>query len=642
MPRYCKALFSLFLISTCCSPSFAGVGDPQVATDDVWYPGELSCSTYERLFATQAALYQQVTGKPVRTDEDKILAAWLWRNTHYWHGEEGAQDLWGKGFTGGPDRREREYWTGLFAHGFGLCGTTHSQWVPEIQTLLGPGRSRSVGTVGHNSFEAFLKGGPYGEGRWVLIDHDLSTIRFSEDGSRLLGIREVAADWKRLTDRTFSTSAQRGWLVCGLHPDDGGSLAQFNVAEYLSGYAGPPPMVHLRMGESLRRYLKPGLEDGKTFVFWGRNYNAGNIPGPERSRTWVNQPENMYGSKTGTPHRTGQARYANAVYTYEPDFATGDYKEGIIEESDDFVTLEFASPYIIAATPPNDKPWGIYDAGCKNGLVISSNAGCEVSVSVDRGQNWHAAGKLTGQADLTDYVKGHRQYWLKLHAGADALKKQPIKIVTVCQMNSSVIPRLTENGSTVQYESTGQAVVSAGPNLPQAAAHVTEGGFDSPKVTMKLGTPRNEPATGVYAAAHVLSSNPPDPKVKYQIEYRQAGEGAWEPLVKDWSILRQGDEPKDFWSQSLCWGDVPLDPQATTSNVEVRFSNNAGKRYARAELHLTYRIKQQDPCQVTFAWNDTNGPQSHRHVVKGDRDQWQVPTGKDVEMLWVEYRPVVK
>ena len=42
-------------------------------------------------------------------------------------------------------------------------------------------------------------------------------------------------------------------------------------------------MVHLRRGETLRRYLQPGLEDGKTFVFWGRNYNTGGIPGPERA-----------------------------------------------------------------------------------------------------------------------------------------------------------------------------------------------------------------------------------------------------------------------------------------------------------------------------------------------------------------------
>jgi len=148
-------------------------GDPQTKTDHPWYPGELSCSTFERLFATQAELYKRVTGQEVKSDEQKALAAWFWRNTHYWHGTEGAEDLWGKGWTKGGDSRTREYWTGLFAHGYGLCGTTHSQWTAEMEQLLGHGRGRGMGVEGHISFEAWLTGGPYGEGKWVLLDHDI-------------------------------------------------------------------------------------------------------------------------------------------------------------------------------------------------------------------------------------------------------------------------------------------------------------------------------------------------------------------------------------------------------------------------------------------------------------------------------------
>src|ERR1700710_2767696 len=98
----------------------AATGDPQVKTDHPWYPGELACSTFERLFATQAEAFERVTGTRPATDEQKALASWLWRNAHYAHGEEGAENLWGDGFTRGPDLRTREYWTGLFAHGFGL------------------------------------------------------------------------------------------------------------------------------------------------------------------------------------------------------------------------------------------------------------------------------------------------------------------------------------------------------------------------------------------------------------------------------------------------------------------------------------------------------------------------------------------
>ncbi|HEX6984941.1 MAG TPA: hypothetical protein VF170_06170, partial [Planctomycetaceae bacterium] len=335
-----------------------------------------------------------------------------WRNTHYFHGEEGAADLWDEGFTAGTDQRTREYWTGLFAHGFGLCGTTHSQWTAEMQALFGHGRGRGVGVAGHNSFEVFLTGGPYGDGRWALLDHDLSTVIFDETGRRLLSAAEVAKDWQRLTDRGFKPEKQNGWPVCGLHPGDGSCFQAYNVAEYLAGYAGPPPIVRLRRGETLRRYLEPGLEDGKTFAFWGVNYNTAGVPGPERSRTWVNQPEKLFGSRDGTPHVDGQARYGNAVYVYRPDFAADDYKEGVVEEDDRHVVFEFHTPYVIAATPPNDEPWGVYDEGCTNGLVIDGKADCAVAVSTDRGVTWQEAERLTGRLDLTDAVKGHRQYLL--------------------------------------------------------------------------------------------------------------------------------------------------------------------------------------------------------------------------------------
>jgi len=61
------------------------------------------------------------------------------------------------------EHRTREYWTGLFAHGFGLCGTTHSQWIAEFEARFGHNRARGVGVEGHNSFEVLLAGGKYGE-----------------------------------------------------------------------------------------------------------------------------------------------------------------------------------------------------------------------------------------------------------------------------------------------------------------------------------------------------------------------------------------------------------------------------------------------------------------------------------------------
>src|SRR3954466_8990758 len=233
------------------------VGDPQVRTDHPWYPGELSCSTFDRLFATQAEVYTRVTGRSVNTDEDKALASWYWRNLHFAHGEEGSADCFGRGFAQGE--WNREYWTGLFAHGFGLCGTTHAQYSAEMEALLGHGRGRDVGVTGHNSFEVFLTGGPYGAGRWALLDHDISTVVFAPDGSRLLSIAEIMPQLGTLKDPKFKPGRQRGWRVAGLHDDDaGGVYDSFHTVEYFPGYAGPPPTVHLRAGETMLKYPEPG------------------------------------------------------------------------------------------------------------------------------------------------------------------------------------------------------------------------------------------------------------------------------------------------------------------------------------------------------------------------------------------------
>jgi hypothetical protein len=614
----------------------ADVGDPQIRTDHPWYPGELACSTFPRLADTQAEVFERVVGVKPTTDEQKALAAWLWRCTHFYHGEEGTEDLWGKGFKGG-DLRTREYWTGMFAHGFGLCGTTHAQWVAEMEAILGHGRGRCLGCAGHNAFEVFLTGGAYGKGKWCLLDHDLCTVVFDPRGDALVSLREVRDDFKRLADASFQPKRQHGWPLSGLHRRDVDSYKEYNTAEYFAGYSGPPPMVHLRRGETLRRYLEPGLDDGKTFVFWGRNYNTAGIPGPERSLTWVNQPEKMYGSKQPTPYRAGQARFGNAVYAYTPDFASGDYREAVVEENDKQIVLEFQSPYIIAATPPNTSAWGIYDTGCKNGLVLRGKLDAAVSVSVDRGQTWSEPAKFVDGLDLTDSVKGHRQYWLRLHAGASALKTAKLTITTICQANAATMPRLKDGETKVRFESSQRALVSAGPNVPQTRGHVVDGKIGSPRVTLELTAPRGAEVTGIYAAAHLQSGSPPRPEIKYQIELSLDGGKSWQPIVGDWTINRRGEEPKDFWSQSLCWGSLEF-AKAVKGSIRVRFRNDGGRNVLRPEVHLAYRTAATDGTKVTFNWADDGGVREASHVFSAaNAEPWSVTTGRNVRTRWVEF-----
>jgi len=238
---------------------------------------------------------------------------------------------------------------------------------------------------------------------------------------------------------------------------------------------------------------------------------------------------------------------------------------------------------------------------------------------------------------VTDRVKGRRQYLLRLHAGAKDLAGSGLTITTVCQANAAILPRLKDGGTNVRFAFSAEAIVSAGPNLPHAAAHLVEGNFGTPRVTLELATPRGEPAVTLYAAAHVNSSNPPDPKVKYQIEYSTDGGRTWKPVVKDWNIPRRGDEPADFWSQSLCWGEAKL--AGEPKSIRVRFRNDGGKAYARAEAHLTYRAKGNDATRVTFHWRDDGGEHEASHTFAAD-GSWALPTGRGVRTDWAEMTPL--
>jgi hypothetical protein len=505
-----------------------------------------------------------------------------------------------------------------------------------MDALFGRGRGRGTGVADHYSFEVFLTGGAYGDGKWVLLDHDVSTVVFAPDGA-MLGTYDIQKDLQKLTDRTYKPERQRNWPMCAYAPTHGQAYRIFGAVAYDAGYGGPPPTVRLRRGETFRRYLRPGLEDGKTFVYWGRNYQDAGIPGPCRGAAWVNQPEKFYGGLNGAGWKDGRARFANAVFTYRPDFANGDYREGIVEEGEGFVVFEHSSPYVIGSAPANDGPWAVYEPGGKKGLVLGGKVACPVSISIDLGRTWKECGTLTDGLDLTDHVKSRRQYRLRLGAGAKTLAGSGFSMTTVCQSSSSTIPRLKDGGSRVRFEASHRGLVSAGPTLAEATSRMVEGGYATPSMTFELAAPRGEKPVRVYGAAMVDSWNPPRPNVHHTIEASTDGGTTWKPVVKDWIIVRREPEPKAFSALTSVWGSADL---SASGPVRVRFRNDRGQVYPRAEAHLSYETKGRDATKVTFDWTDQAGPHRESHVFGASAGEWSVETGKGVETRWVEYEPV--
>ena len=113
-------------------------------------------------------------------------------------------------------------------------------------------------------------------------------------------------------------------------------------------------------------------------------------------------------------------------------------------------------------------------------------------------------------------------------------------------------------------------------------------------------------------------------------------------MLKDWTVSRRGEEPADFWSQSMCWGSKDFPGQnPSTDSVLVRFNNTGGKSYARCEAHLVYRADNREGTRVTFNWSDDAGRQqaSHDFMEQTSPDRaatWRLATGRNVKTRWVE------
>jgi hypothetical protein len=308
--RIMKKMFPMLLIGCLCWLGFlpgnaqsasGNVGDPQLMTDHPFYQGELAYSTFDRLFKSEAELYSRVTSRKVDNVEDKALASWFWRGTHYIHCTLFAEpDVLGK------DKNDivRDYWPGLFSYGHGMCQDTHYQYTAEMEYLLGHCCGRACGLNGHTSFEVWLNGGVYGAGKWVLLDQDINTVCFDKDQKEMMNIEEIkkSSPHNFLTKRTAKDN--RGWL-----PElaSGDANLYWNGVKFyapLSAYAGAAPVVNLRPGETLRRFPRPGLGEGNSgkFVYWGNSPDG--FEGPNRHIAYVNDPNNFYNA-TKRPNSEG-------------------------------------------------------------------------------------------------------------------------------------------------------------------------------------------------------------------------------------------------------------------------------------------------------------------------------------------------
>ena len=112
----------------------AQTGDPQIKTDHPWYPGELACSTFDRLFAHQSGIYKRVTGRDVSAAAVYIA---LRRLEDGGYVRSSVKEREARGVT-----RERRYFD-VTARGLGLLRTARARYLrlwDGLEPLLGGSR----------------------------------------------------------------------------------------------------------------------------------------------------------------------------------------------------------------------------------------------------------------------------------------------------------------------------------------------------------------------------------------------------------------------------------------------------------------------------------------------------------------------
>jgi hypothetical protein len=621
--------------------AWAVVPDPQIMTDHPVYRGELSCSTLDRNIAEAYRIFGERYGHAPASDTEKLVALWAWKCEHYMHN----CDPYVYVGPGDPDGHEdgwmetRDCQMGQFSFGFSLCYDVHAQLSALVGHALGDlKRVRCPLVPGHTSFEAFV------DGRWALADITTGMMVFDDEG-RPCSIQDIvphAADAKWTSDPRRGGFGRFRMTPFG---DTFDVYREFHGSQMLFGYDAMPIVYDLRAGESFTRYLDPGLEDGQTWCFWGRDYyELMGKPkhGPYRNVTFLDDPP-VGNERKGV----GRAYTGNGVFEYAVPLADGRYKEGVWSEANTAfadgalrasgpageVVFEHVSPYVICARSAKggDREWQIRQEECVDGAIASGRAvgDVRVAVSTDAGQTWQHVGPAGGECrrDFTDVVKGRHAYWIRFGLGPES-GLASLKLRTVVQVSRAVFPRLKDGGTTVTYEAGNQAVVHGGPSKYLAERFRVE---DEKAPGYRVY--RIRAAGPIRHAAGVERCEGPD-RGPWSVEFSVDGGKTWQAGLKDLT-LAEGESDWGGGRHAYAWAEMDF-PQGDSKEVQIRFGKG---NILHCEVYATYEVPNDSGLEVTYGWLEGGQLKQDTHSIAAgkSRDTWTVPTGEGVQNKWVRF-----
>jgi hypothetical protein len=414
----------------------------------------------------------------------------------------------------------------------------------------------------------------------------------------------------------------------------------------LCGFNGMPIVYTLRSGESFTRYLEPGMADGKTFMFWAKDYyNHGSKPfhGPYRHDTFLDD----YPMGNGKKGRH-LVRQSNGVFEYDVPLAGGKYKDGVKAEkgtaldgdtlkgkaADAAVIFEHASPYVIAAWPEKrgDREWMLLAEKCVDGAVASGTAvgKVPVQVSVDGGREWKEAGVAEGEfkVDFTDIVKGRHFYQVRLGLPADGGIKS-LKLRTVVQVGRGVVPRLKDGGTKVTYQAGGQGVIHGGPSQyladPLRRKDLETEGFRVMEI--------KAPGAIRFASGMMRASGPA--RGPWSVAFSLDCGKSWKVGMKEVTLTPE-DSGWGGGRHAYAWAEMAFPDNKDARSVLVKVGKG---NISHAEVYATYQQPATSALEVTYAWTEGDQEKTDTHKIAAGKiaDTWTVPTGKGAKTKWVRF-----
>jgi hypothetical protein len=632
--------------------SFAGamVGDPQIMTDHPVYRGELSCSTLDRNIADAYRIFQERYGHQPKTETEKLFSLWTWKVEHGVHSADnwvyvGPDDM--DSLPDGPAKGwmdNRDCQMNQFSYGFALCYSIHAQMSAIVARALDNDltRVRCPAIGGHTPFEAFV------DGKWALADFTTGMMVFDDDG-KAMSIDQIIPHAKA-KDTKWLSDPKRGGpykLAMGPFGDSLDGYQQIVDQQKLFGFNGMPIVYSLRAGESFTRYLDPGLEDGKTFMFWAKDYfdiSGKPVHGPHRTQTFLDRYP--VGNGNGNPRFS--MHQANGVFEYALPLADGRYKEGARTLKDvaysegvlrgkgegAVVVFEHTSPYVIAAWPEKrgDREWKLLEEKCVDGAVASGTAAGKVpvKVSIDGGQTWTTAGIAQGEfkVDFTDIVKGRHFYLVSFGLSPqDGLKS--LNLRTVVQVARGVVPRLKDGGTKVTYQAGGAGVIQGGPSQ-FLADRLRRKDLETEGVrVMEIKAPG-----AIQFASGVLRASGPG-RGPWSVAFSLDDGKTWKVGLKDVNLKPE----ESGWGgghHAYAWAEMAFPDNKDAKSVLVKVGKG---NISHAEVYATYQQPDTSAVEVTYGWTEAGQTKTYTHKIEAGKvsDTWTIPTGQGIQTKWVRF-----